>query len=134
MSPNKLPLKLIERIFMRLHGRFGNAFLDKYRIGELNTEGKDIGVENAKNVWAEELAGMTNERIKAALDSSYEYPPSCDDFKMNCRIKPVISDYKALPKVTDREAAAKQVEKLRVMVADMAKSKRVFNTKSAEKE
>lgn len=83
---NNLPIEWIERIFMRLHGRFGNAFLDKFRIGSLNDKGEDIGLENAKKVWSEELANVSVERIKAGLLSSFDYPPSCDDFKAKCRV------------------------------------------------
>ena len=44
---NNLPAEWIERIFMRLHGRFGNTFLEKFRIGKLNDSGEDIGIANA---------------------------------------------------------------------------------------
>lgn len=104
MNQKPLPIEWVERIFMRLHGRFGNTFFDKYRIGQLNDNGDDIGVENAKQVWAEELAGMTVERIAEALKCSYEYAPSCDDFKANCVIRAQVQDYKAIEKKIDYEA------------------------------
>lgn len=104
MSKQQLPLEWINKIFMRLHGRFGNTFFDKYRIGSLNTQGQDIGIENAKVVWSEELAGTSPERIKAALEANYEYAPSCDDFKANCYIRKQVEDYKALASPVDRVA------------------------------
>ena len=30
----------VERIFMRLHGRFGNPFLDKFRAGQIAQDGR----------------------------------------------------------------------------------------------
>lgn len=97
MKLNQLPIEWVERIFMKLHGRIGNRFLDNYRIGELNADGKDIGIENAKQEWAVELAGFSGERISAALASNYSHPPSCDEFKMKCVSKPMLQDFKALP-------------------------------------
>jgi len=51
--------------------------------------GKDLGVENAKQVWADELAGFAGqpERIKQALQACADMPspPSLADFKRLCR-------------------------------------------------
>lgn len=83
MQRKTLPPDWIEKIFMRLHGRFGNPFLAKYRIGQVDQEsGEDVGVMNAKLVWAEELAHLTPERISKALVAKYESMngPSADDF------------------------------------------------------
>jgi len=81
---NKLPDEWIDRIFMRLHGRFGNNFTDKFKLGQI-IDGMDIGIANAKQVWAEELAGISGDRIKVALEHNYEYAPSCDQFKAQCK-------------------------------------------------
>lgn len=98
LTKQPLPIAWVDKIFMRLHGRFGNTFADKFRIGELDENGKDIGVENAKIVWSEELAGITATRIAAALDCKYEFTPSADDFLKNCVVKAEINDHKALPR------------------------------------
>lgn len=103
MKSEPLPIEWVTKIFMRLHGRFGNTFFDKFRIGELNESGQDLGVENAKQVWAQELAGTSPERISMALMASYDYPPSCDDFKMNCVIKAQQQIYTALPAPSNKE-------------------------------
>ena len=81
---NRLPDDWIDRIFMRLHGRFGNNFTDKFKLGQI-IDGMDIGIANAKQVWAEELAGISGDRIKVALEHNYEYAPSCDQFKAQCK-------------------------------------------------
>jgi hypothetical protein len=98
---NALPIEWIERIFLRLHGRFGNNFIDKFKNGQKDAQGNDLGVLNAKYVWAEELAGISPERIKNSLLHNYDYAPSCDQFKAQCKTSaPVVTDYKALPKPT----------------------------------
>ena len=105
-NSNDLPIEWVTRIFMRLHGRFGNTFFDKFRIGELSVTGQDIGIENAKLVWSEELAGISAERIKNALETSFDYPPSCDEFKAACRSTPSAhQDFARLPKpvITEEE-------------------------------
>lgn len=114
MSRSSEPLEMawIERIFMRLHGRFGNAFLDKYRIGEMNGQGKDIGVENAKVIWSEELAGINPERIKAGLSAKYDYPPSSDEFIARCVIKAEVQNFQRLPAPLDHKANRQQAEKI----------------------
>jgi len=82
---NYLPKEWVERIFQRLHGRFGNSFTDKFKLGQHDANGNDIGILNAKQVWAEELAGISPERIKNALLHNYDYAPSCDQFKAQCK-------------------------------------------------
>ena len=99
MTP--LPSEWIDRIFMRLHGRFGNNFIDKFKTGQLDDFGNDTGLMNAKLVWSEELAGMSADKIKNALLHNYDYAPSCDQFKAQCKLQvtlPEHQDYKALPK------------------------------------
>ena len=83
-NSNDLPIEWIERIFMRLHGRFGNQFYEKFRLGETDDNGKDVGIENAKQTWSSELAGISAERIAIAIKETYQYPPSCDEFKKAC--------------------------------------------------
>ena len=103
MKLEPLPIEWVTKIFMRLHGRFGNTFFDKFRIGELSQSGQDLGIENAKQVWAQELAGTSPERIAMALMASYDYPPSCDEFKNNCLIKSQQKIYTALPAPNNKE-------------------------------
>lgn len=80
-----LPMPWVERIFQRMHGRFGNAFTEKFRVGRLDADGEDIGVLNAKAVWAEELAGYTPDELKRALAHRYAFPPSLDEFQRAAR-------------------------------------------------
>ncbi len=80
-----LPSKWVKEIFKRFHGRFGNRFLAEYSSGKLDNNGQDEGIENAKSVWAEELAGFTSEEIKRGLSVQYPFMPDCDKFKLACR-------------------------------------------------
>lgn len=126
MSKNQLPLEWIERIFMRLHGRFGNTFFNKFKIGTLNANGEDAGIVNAKATWAYELAGISPDRLKAALDAQYEHAPSCDEFKSNCYIRKQVEDYKTLAAPLDIEANRKNAEKVHNFVAEKLKHKTDF--------
>ena len=80
-----LPSNWVKEIFKRFHGRFGNRFLAEYSSGKLDSRGQDEGVENAKHVWGEELAGFTAEEIKRGLSAQYSFLPDCDKFKLACR-------------------------------------------------
>jgi hypothetical protein len=80
-----LPDKWVDEIFKRLHGRFGNRFISDYSAGIVGSDGEDKGISNAKKIWAEELSGFTPEEIKRGLTTVYQFPPSCDSFKLACR-------------------------------------------------
>lgn len=121
-----LPIEWVERIFLRLHGRFGNSFFDKYRVGQNNVDGDDVGLENAKLVWSQELAGMTGERIAEALKASYEFAPSCDDFKAKCVTNIQVQEYVALPKKINREAGKEYASNVVDYVAQQIKPTRDY--------
>lgn len=124
-NSNDLPIEWIERIFMRLHGRFGNQFYDKFRISQFNDKGEDIGIENAKQTWCSELAGISADRIAIAIKAVYQYPPSCDEFKQVC-LSSVLSkesDFKALPKpVVDEEILQAGLDRMNKIVKDNARN------------
>ena len=110
---NRLPNEWVDRIFMRLHGRFGNSFTDKFKLGQI-VDGVDIGIANAKQVWAEELAGISPNRIKNALLHNYDYAPSCDQFKAQCKSTiEAHRDFVGLPRkftAEEREANRKRLQ------------------------
>jgi len=125
MINQPLPIEWVERIFQRLHGRFGNTFTDKFKLGQLDLKGQDIGMLNAKSVWATELAGVSAERLKAGLDAKYTYAPNCDEFLKNCHVSH-IQDYKALPAPVDFEGNQKHADELAQFVHDRLKPKTDF--------
>lgn len=91
-SPCVLPDAWIEKIFQRLHGLYGSLWLDRYRIGQSDAQGRDLGVENAKATWSCELAGFAEcpEAIGWALKqlSSIPFPPTLPEFLALCRQAP----------------------------------------------
>ena len=129
MNKHPLPIDWIERIFMRLHGRFGNNFTDKFKIGQIDKNGRDIGIENAKQVWSEELAGISPDRIKTALLHQYEYAPSCDQFKAQCKsTTQAHTDFLAIEKKITPEIKAENKERLHVMMKQLGWDKRINKT------
>lgn len=84
----RLPDAWVEKLFGRLSGIYGTAFTNKFSNGALNDEGRDIGLENAKAVWAEELGGFRDigEAIQRALKNiDPKFPPSAREFVELCR-------------------------------------------------
>lgn len=68
-----LPLPYVERIHMRLTVRYGSAWLSKW-------SGVDQAAIQAD--WANELDGMSDESIKAALANlPPDFPPTCTAFR-----------------------------------------------------
>lgn len=98
-----LPSSWVKEIFKRFYGRFGNRFLAEYSSGKLDNNGQDEGIENAKHVWGEELAGFTAEEIKRGLSAQYSFLPDCDKFKLACR-----------PSVDDEQSFYVSVEQMRL--------------------
>jgi hypothetical protein len=81
MKPLMAPLQesWIEALFVRFEGLYGNQFIEKWR----NTD-----IANAKQVWAETLAGVSAEQIKAALiecGKTCKFPPSAPEFYQLCK-------------------------------------------------
>lgn len=82
----------VRRVFMVLHGFYGNLFLSKFATGQVEN-GEDQGIANAKRIWAHGLRDYDNETIRLALGrlqhSHPEFPPSCPQFMALCAaIKP----------------------------------------------
>lgn len=114
--------EVVENIFRSLRGRFGNAFVDKYRSGDrvpdgLPHAGKDVGLLETMDVWAHELRELTLADIEHGLKTKFKYPPSADEFVQACCQR----DYASLPQNTlpalppaaitelDRQAAKKHM-------------------------
>ncbi|MBY0475438.1 MAG: hypothetical protein K2Q13_10330 [Nitrosomonas sp.] len=105
---NPLPKNWVEEIFKRFHGRFGNRFLAEYSTGKIGKNTLDEGIENAKKVWGEELAGFTPEEIKRGLSAQYDYLPDCDKFKVACR--PTIDLERAFYEAVDQMHRRKEAK------------------------
>ena len=85
-----LPRAWVERIFLRLQGVYGNQFVGKFANGQV-IDGKDVGYENAMQVWSEELGGFADnpDAIAYALRNlGATYAPSVLEFANLCRQAP----------------------------------------------
>lgn len=80
---------IVKRLFMVLHGWYGNQFLSKYATGELDEQNKDRGIKSARLVWGSELAKFSAETVMAAASRCKEdhqkFPPSLPEFLALCR-------------------------------------------------
>lgn len=112
-APSTLPRSWVERIFNRLHGVYGSQFSGKYHQGVM-VNGVDAGLENAMQVWGEELKGFHGhpEAIGYALDNiDPRFPPSAKEFAVLARRAP----QKAVPMVEHKvspEELARGLERL----------------------
>ena len=114
---------VVGNIFRSLRGRFGTAFMDKFRSGKAVPEGqpnagRDTGLLEAIDVWVYELRQLSAKDVEHGLSCKFKYPPSADEFVQACctrEIKPPTptSDLKALPAPTlTREEAEKHLSQL----------------------
>ena len=89
MQTKSLRADWVDRIFSRMQGVYGGDFTNYYsRID--NATGIDIGLENAKVVWAEELRTFQDwpEAIAYALQNLPDRPPNVIKFRELCRQAP----------------------------------------------
>ena len=93
----------IDRLFEKLQGIYGQQFTGKF---SKVINGVDVGVENAKQAWAEELSGF-NDQPEAIAYALKHMPtthcPNAKEFLETCRKAPK-KEVLALPhKLTDEE-------------------------------
>ena len=126
MTPNQLPAAWIDKIFARLQGIYGREFTGQFATGM--TDGPDPGIQNAKQVWAEELVGFTRfpEAIGYALEHLPERAPNCIRFKELCRnaprkpeVEPAKLEHTLTPEQQAEQKARvrKMLDELRVKMA-----------------
>ncbi len=130
MSADRMTV-VITKLFGRLQGIYGTAFTSKFSTGVNAATGRDDGWENAKAVWAEDLAGFAD-RLEIIADAlkhvDPDRPPSSRQFLQLCneaaKHAELRKPQKALPYVPtadDRERAkamAHQVTKAITQPAD----------------
>lgn len=113
---NILPENWIDRIFIRLTGIYGAQFTSKFKQIE---EGVDVGMANAKDVWAKELGNFIDkpECIGYALDHlPADHAPNALEFRDICRRAPrkeaAAIEYKPTPEdvARHREMSHKAVQ------------------------
>lgn len=101
-----LPRAWVDRIFSRLQGVYGREFSGQYSTGLV--DGIDHGLENAKQVWAEELAGFQEnpQAIAYALETLPDKAPNAIRFRDACRRAPEIAKPKLEHKLSAEQMAA----------------------------
>lgn len=79
----------IRKLFMLMHGAYGNAFLSKFSSGERDDDGKDKGIRSAMVVWSHGLAEFAPDVIETAAKRFFllypEFPPNLPQFQSLCR-------------------------------------------------
>ena len=65
-----------------MQGHYGTRFLNMWKTGQELPDGRDAGMVNAMNHWAEKLGGYKDhpETIKRALENLPPEPPSLPQF------------------------------------------------------
>ena len=72
MATEPQPMAVINRLFGRLQGIYGNSFTGKFSTGFNAATQRDDGWENAKLVWAEDLAGFDLDDIAFFIELAHE--------------------------------------------------------------
>ncbi len=89
----------MRKLFAELQGNYGTRFLDMWRSGVTDTNGDDVGLQNAMDMWAEKLAGFRErpDAIRRVLDTLPKHPPTLPEFVELCRTSCPKQGVKALP-------------------------------------
>jgi hypothetical protein len=116
----------IKRVFMVLHGFYGNLFLTKFATGSVEN-GEDQGIANARRIWAYSLSEYDGDTVKLALrrcqQAHPEFPPSLPQFVALCSAIKPRQEYKPPPPPAlsmSPELREKIIAENRQKLADMA--------------
>ena len=117
----------MRKLFGELQGNYGTRFLDMWRSGQTDTNGDDVGLQNAMALWAEKLAGFRErpDAIRRVLDTLPKHPPTLPEFVELCRTSCPKQELKALPApdVPPAVIAARKAEAIAAKVAANVPSK-----------
>jgi len=101
---------MIRKLFLLMHGAYGNAFMSKFSTGEKDARGKDKGIRAAMLVWDSKLAAYPAQTVERAVSKLQEhfqtFPPGLFEFEELCKslLPPKIvtfDDYPKLPPPKD---------------------------------
>lgn len=123
MQQKQLPIVWVDRIFARLQGVYGREFTAQFSMIDQST-GSDIGLANAKQVWAEELGTFADwpDAIAYALKNLPERSPNVIRFRELCRHAPARSNGLMItqqPTEEERARAKENIRKIREMLSTM---------------
>lgn len=117
----------VKRLFMLLHGMYGNIVLDRYRVGQTDDNGDDIGMVTARSVWLNGLREFTSEIVLKALarcsDKHKTFPPTLPEFRDLCKsLQPAswrTQSHRDAPRLEMSDALrTEQVERARRAIAE----------------
>jgi hypothetical protein len=79
----------IKRLFMLFHGMYGNQILDKFRTGQNNDQGEDLGLVSAQAVWLNGLRDFDFDTIRRAVAMCEQkhktFAPTLPEFRDLCK-------------------------------------------------
>jgi hypothetical protein len=122
MKHNPLPAVWVDKLFARLQGVYGRDFT--YQFSSVDSTGFDVGLANARQVWAEELGGFSEhpEAIAYALENLPERIPNVIVFREICRKAPRKACIALEHKLTD-EDIKKNKERLETLLKQFCADK-----------
>ena len=86
---NKPDSHVTRKLFLLMHGAYGNLFTSKFSTGEKDANGKDKGIRAAMMVWESTLSKYPPDVVETAarrLSSECpDYPPNLPQFESICR-------------------------------------------------
>lgn len=120
------PTSTVRLVFGRMHGAYGAAWLDKWRTGVIDPQGRDRGVASAMVEWALALAPFDTAVLERACEivqdggrrAFAQLPPSKPEFIGICRgLVPPKASPPALVSRVDETAMAEGRERLAAIKA-----------------
>ena len=113
-APDRMAV-VITKLFARLQGIYGTSFTSKFATGVNAKTGLDDGWENAKSVWAEDLAGFSD-RLEVIADAlkhvdpdrpptSRQFQQLCNDASKHAELRKPQKALPYVPTADDRERA-----------------------------
>jgi hypothetical protein len=117
-----IPASWVDRIFARMQGIYGKEFTNQFSV--IDNNGNDIGMENAKTVWGQELGcfALNPDAISFALLNLPDRAPNAIKFKELCRLapRPTIDVRMSYSKTeVDNNAAKENLERIKDMMKNI---------------
>lgn len=104
----------IRKLFLLMHGHYGNLFTAKFSTGERDANGKDKGIRAAMVVWEAALAKYPQDVIEAAaqrMSAEFpEFPPNLPQFEALCKAAAPRQTYAEQHGLPPAQALPKPVE------------------------
>ena len=88
-ATHEVPMSAADAVFRAMFGFYGNLWLSKFAIGQLDDDGSDAGVTSAKSIWAHGLrefdVGTVKVALRQCLEHHPEFPPTLPQFVALCK-------------------------------------------------